>query len=134
MQLKNYQKLILIYNIYEMEKLIELLNEYEDLTDAEECEKWYIDEYDRISEWWRRTQWTNTWICSKKFGFIKWLVDNDKIEINKLREESFNIWLSLSSNFRKNKNGGLKHYYECKLLMLLAISDTTIDDLISYLK
>ena len=33
-----------------MKKLIELLNEYEDLSDAEECEKWYIDEYNRISE------------------------------------------------------------------------------------
>ena len=30
-----------------MEKLIKLLNEYEDLTDAEKCEQWYIDDYER---------------------------------------------------------------------------------------
>jgi hypothetical protein len=96
------------------------LNEYEDLSDAEECEKWKIDEYDRISEWGWRSQWTNGWICSKKFWFIKWLVENDKIDRDKV-DDKFERPFYWYTN------------YEI-VLMLLSISSSPIDDLISYLK
>lgn len=110
-------------------KLIELLNEYEDLSDAEECEKWCIDEYDRISEWWRRSQWTNNWICSKNFGFIKWLVDNDKIDRDKnvLAFEFSSVYTYDGENYED-------HIKECKLLMLLAIQSEPLKFLISILK
>ena len=115
-----------------MEKLIELLNEYEELTDAEECEKRYIDEYDRISEWWRRAQWTNTWICSKKFGFIKWLVDNDKID----RVEVWSTWMTKPTYWYTTEP-----YTTCKsiklentILMVLAIQDEPLTFLISILR
>ena len=108
-----------------MKKLIELLNEFEDLT--EECEQWCIDDYGRISEWWWWSEWTESWICSKKFGFIKWLVDNDKIDRERFYDKARNI----ISDF------DLKWKYEWasnEVIMILAISDTPIYDLISYLR
>lgn len=63
-----------------------------------------------------------TVIC-KEFWFIKWLVENDKINFYKWKFLEYPIW---SNN-----------YDECDYLDLiqwLAISDTPIDDLIYYLK
>jgi hypothetical protein len=51
--------------------------------------------------------------------FIKWLVDNDKIDFDKIQ-----IWFQLT----------LWYWKYDSLLMLLSISDTPIEDLISYLK
>ena len=63
--------------------------------------------------------------------FIKWLVDNDKIDRKKLEIRPFSDELVYSDSdctvYRSDTT------YEM-LLMLLAISDTPIDDLISYLK
>ena len=94
-----------------MGKLIELLNEYSK-------EIWYFNEED--------LQWqTKAWILSKEFWFIKWLVENDKIKLPSVADELPPMyWYDYSSN-------------ECKsdrLIMLLSISDTPIDDLVSYLK
>ena len=97
--------------------LIELLNEYSK-------EIWYFNEED--------LQWqTKAWILSKEFWFIKWLVENDKID----------IWQKL---FNLTKNDNRKSIicdldnndfsWEDTFLMLLSISDTPIEDLISYLK
>lgn len=85
-----------------MEKLLKLLKEY-----APDYCKDYPDDIimDEI-------------VISKRFGFIQWLVDNDKIKLWAYDVEwyHFNI-----------------HTY-LDLIMLLAISDTPIDDLFSYLK
>ena len=97
--------------------LIELLNEYSK-------EIWYFNEED--------LQWqTKAWILSKEFWFIKWLVENDKID----------IWQKL---FNLTKNDNRKSIicdldnndfsWEDTFLMLLSISDTPIEDLISYLR
>lgn len=111
-----------------MDKLVGLLNEYE----VEKkplrlqrnyylCWKWimYIDEeWEDVDDY--RTDYE---IISKEYGFIKWLVDNDKIE------------LPTSCAIDKNNDYSereIKSDYE-SLLMLLAISDTPIDDLISIL-
>ena len=61
-------------------------------------------------------------LLSTEAMFIKWLVENDKIDIEKEIKNSELNWLH-------------EHYLrEDCLLMLLSISDTPIDDLISYLK
>lgn len=98
-----------------MEKLVKLLNEY-----------WEIRKYNNVGiiEWVEHTKWNlywkyweNTWsymvVISKEYGFIKWLVDNDKIGIPTL------VW-RLDA-------------YET-VLCDLAISSTPIETLISYLK
>ena len=92
-----------------MEKLIELLNEYEN---TDNWENWYQVEF-RESK-----------IISKKFWFIKWLVENDKIDLMKLKK-----WIE-DNKFYCAKWGKITNM----LLMLLSISDTPIEDLLLYLK
>ena len=58
--------------------------------------------------------------------FIKWLVENDKIDHWKLSN------YIIDNKFFWDKITELKEYES--LLMLLSISDTPIEDLISYLK
>jgi hypothetical protein len=104
-----------------MEKLIELLNEY-----VKELWIWnYV--------WWhnKKTVENSDFIITKKFWFIKWLVDNDKIDLKELDkserkpmysfEEEWKLWFKLF------------WVYE-SLLMLLSIQDNPIDFLISILK
>ena len=103
-----------------MEKLIELLNEFIKIN-------WY---------WWdtkyidfdKDTECFNNWYSSleyeivigRKFWFIEWLVNNDKINLYITPLE----WIEDLDKYNQ----------EDKLLMTLSISDTPIDDLISYLK
>ena len=65
-----------------MEKLIELFKEYVDnhWTDTKDIEKeyWVID-YWQWFQYWTREYLYET-IISKKFWFISWLVENDKIK------------------------------------------------------
>jgi hypothetical protein len=67
-------------------------------------------------------------------GFIKWLVENDKIDIDKLKFQSdfmFPLW----KDFDQLGSEEIEEYSEYEsLLMLLSISSSPIDDLISYLK
>lgn len=93
-----------------MEKLIELLNEYEfkvadtyNYAEREVTE----DDLERLSER----------IISKKYWFIQWLVENDKIDKSKV--------FSFIDTADKP--------YE-DILCLLALSDEPISDLISFLK
>jgi hypothetical protein len=97
-------------------KLLELLNEYEN---TDNWENWYQVEF-RESK-----------IISKKFWFIGWLVENDKID---LWQKLFNL---TKNDNRKSIICDLDNNdfsWEDTFLMLLSISDTPIDDLISYLK
>ena len=97
----------------EIWKLIELLNEYEN---TDNWENRYQVEF-RESK-----------IISKKFWFIKWLVENDKIDLDKVKE----IWIK--HNGRMDVDGLYRFSVYERILMLLSISDTPIEDLISYLK
>ena len=93
-----------------IEKLIELLNEY-----AKVLRIWdYV--------WWhnKETVENSDYIFTKKFWFIWWLVENDKIDRDKV-DDKFERPFYWYTN------------YEI-VLMLLSISDTPIEDLISYLK
>ena len=66
-----------------------------------------------------------TRIISKEYGFIKWLVDNDKIDYhNKI---NYDISLAINRVLKKTTR-------EERLLMMLAIQDEPIEFLISCLK
>ena len=107
-----------------MEKLIELLNEYTKkekfwiiwkLWEDPIWVYWYVN--DKYWLWWA----SKLVIISKEYWFIKWLVENDKIDLLQLDNR---IALSMSIEFNKVE----------RVLMALSISDTPIEDLISYLK
>ena len=93
----------------QMEKLIELLNEYEKESKL------------KSEIFWEKSEFI---VISKKFWFIKWLVENDKIDIQKMEEKSEYTFI---------KNGWGEHIIE-DVLMLLSIQDETINFLISILK
>lgn len=86
-------------------KLIELLNEYE---------PWNLP-ITKISG-----QWIDL-VISKRYWFIEWLVENDKIDIEKLESLNFNDVLYLRTVY----------YW---MLMLLSIQDNPIEFLVSILK
>ena len=112
-----------------MEKLIELLNEYEKKgrkSEYYEWEKWIwwpnnLFRRDTRDEEWSHlySDTADTYVISKKFWFIKWLVENEKIK-----------W---DEKFYLEDDEWLFGIYEC-ILMQLSISDTPIEDLILYLK
>jgi len=98
-----------------MEKLIELLNEFNPSMEWR-MEDWVLESrLDFPAEY-----VAYRWICSKNYWFIKWLVENDKIDIDKLE--------------KKVLKENLIRKFDEWLLMLLSISDTPIEDLISYLR
>ena len=106
-----------------MDKLIELLNEYEDWMVS--WVKEYVEEFgvfvlntEQMIE--------EEIIISKSFGFIKWLVENDKIDFDK-------CWRCYEINSTYD-HYNLEDRQDLWLVMLLSISDTPIEDLISYLK
>ena len=99
-----------------MEKLLKLLNEYDSWWD-------YDDYYWPYQYWQDRDAYhlCKYQLVSKEYWFIKWLVENDKIDFEMEMD---------TLPFREK--------YDIKksdfLIMLLSISDTPIDDLILYLK
>lgn len=116
-----------------LENFVDLLNKHMKETKGKNED---IGEYLNYAEDWRRTflyeiDWAyydidECVILSKKYGFIKWLVDNDKIDFDKVyeKEENENIDICMSW-----KDADM--YW---LLMLLAIQDDPISFLISILK
>ena len=91
-----------------MEKLIELLNEREkELSPSVQV------------EWTEFSVGINKWyLISKECWFIKWLVDNNKINLGKAK--GWEIMLSRTD--------------EENIIWRLSISNSPIEDLISYLK
>ena len=118
-----------------MEKLLELLNEYEE--DKIKESKWLDVMYIWKNEWtlhyYDNYKDENVFdnvrflIISKVYWFIKWLVDNDKIDRWKIEERiSGDVSLYLDNR---------EYYWRYKwLLMLLSIQDNPIEFLISVLK
>lgn len=109
-----------------MEKLLQLLNEYRLEKGASEYTKY-------ISETWYFTHKLYfyehySWVISKKFWFIQWLVENDKIILQKdiIRRVEY-------SNYGVMED---IHYYSAyeSILMYLAIQDDPISFLSSILK
>ena len=115
-----------------MEKLIELLNEYEKSKTHIDY-TWKIEDKSEKRMCWVEYTWAyvneeemERIVISKKYMFIKRLVDNDKIDLDKLidiRERDY--WQIRYSEWFTN---------EQILLMLLSIQDNPIEFLCSVLK
>lgn len=106
-----------------MDKIIELLIEY-DWWDY--VKNWLtISEKIKFEDYVSLTYYKDMTyeIISKEYRFIEWLVENDKIDFKKLYDDV--------SDYCED----LVPYpaYDC-LLMLLAISEQPLKDLLSYLK
>ena len=99
----------------EMKKLIELLNEYEGQ------DTWsYDEEMGMPYYWWGDDCDYEAYLISKKYWFIKWLVENEKVEENSdLITLASELWCAFSSDV---------------LLMYLAIQDEPIQFLVSIIK
>lgn len=118
-----------------MEKLLKLLNEFE-----KEKKSWYtrknIDSYDNCVYWvdsdWETEITMYSDLYSKYYGFIKWLIDKDRINRNDIdRAELHNTHRLFEYDYWVEDIN--KQYYE-KTLMLLAIQDNPIEFLISVLE
>lgn len=111
----------------EIWKLIELLNEYEPRIAGDG------EHYDNI--WWYRhfmsdkTVANNAtrYIVSKEYWFIKWLVENDKIDQREIEYKFQDALFELEEEEIVKEKSDF-------LIMLLSISSSPIEDLISYLK
>ena len=114
----------------EIWKLIELLNEYEkswlNEFELEKYEEWWYCKWNwRIfrGNWENGNELTPYELYSKQYWFIKWLVENDKINRPKFFDAVSDYCEELVP-YPANET----------LLMLLSISDTPIEDLLLYLK
>lgn len=131
-----------------MEKLIELLNEYEysmfedkslatewwDIQDGVVFEKNFCETIDDKK---RDVTMNETHLISKKYGFIKRLVDNDKIDREKVGEKNKNWYDITRVNPDDDYIDSMETYddeADLYLLMLLSIQDSPIEFLISILK
>lgn len=109
-------------------KLLELLNEYET------PRSWVVyksyDDYDWFfywvdCDWETEIVWSDSLICSKKFWFIKWLVENDKIAYDIPNNSDLYRAFELACISLDNAD---------YITMLLSIQDEPIEFLISILK
>ena len=114
-----------------MDKLIELLNERDV---GEECwELYYLSNGIIRDDWWNILYDYRT--ISKQFWFIKWLVENDKIDKKKIDTRLVrNVESHYDEDWYWVENSYEDYSDTDTLLMLLSISNSPIDDLISYLK
>ena len=119
----------------EIWKLIELLNEYENRDDDQQIE-WRIWEWDKwengkvrwivndVYMWWV----SELVVCSAYYWFIKWLVENDKIDTDPIRTRVKRVYVELEPREFTPQD------FVDRVIMLLSISDTPIEDIILYLK
>lgn len=110
-----------------MEKLIKLLNEYSKLKE----ERYLGEEWQPIrtrKEYELEYPIERIRIISKPYWFIKRLVEKNKIDIERLHK-IVDYRLEIKENYLNAHD-----YNSDLLLMLLSISSTPIEDLISYLR
>jgi hypothetical protein len=102
-----------------MEKLVELLNEYEKERWTNRVCYWVdigVFQLFIMSEW---ITYRFSYVISKEYWFIKWLVENEKIDFSNI-----DFYFLQREQYTKTES----------LLMLLAIQDNPIEFLISILK
>ena len=104
-------------------KLIKLLNEYDDWMVS-----WFKEYVEEFGVFILNTEqmMEEEIIISKSFGFIKWLVDNDKIDLERILKENWQFRL-FYYDLERVKN------YD-RLVMYLSVEDNPIEFLISILK
>lgn len=132
-----------------MEKLIELLNKFEREVYKDEHKYVEFPDWTR-DDWWYWYIWNkfNVWeedwlnysianyrdynselvIISKKFWFIKWLVENDKIDLDKVEKKFYNE-ICTTDYWDKDRA-----YWKSNLVIsVLSISNNPIQDLLDLL-
>lgn len=129
-----------------MEKLLKLINEYEeewiifDEVDDEEC---FVDVHPCTL--WTEYNWHlwfnnankvqfDKWMfdrvaISKEYGFIQWLVENDKIDVNKVKKEFYNN-ICITEYWDEDR----VMWDDNLVIAVLSISDSPIKFLCSILK
>ena len=114
-----------------MEKLVELLNEYENQLDLKWCTRseqpnfiWHIKAVSEYSD--NILYNADLAVTSKRYWFIKWLVENDKID-SWTRNPLF-----ITELVGEQEKQIPYSFYE-EMLIRLALSENPIEDLISYL-
>ena len=113
-----------------MEKLIELLKEYDKIRSKKSNKSFnrdlLLNNFVNLPD---RSLWESELIViSSSYWFIKWLVDNDKIDLEKIwrfKAERKNTQIIAIAN---------KSDFYLSLLMLLSIQDEPINFLVSILK
>ena len=125
-----------------MQKLIELLNEYN--RDVLKCSDMWELKNSKDNPWTKYITLSSVWawkiylwIISKEYWFIKRLIENDKIDFNFVeRVWSWDFIYDMDSPYYNRCTcEDLEEYNDVdRVLMLLAISDEPIDLLVSYLK
>ena len=121
-----------------MEKLIELLNEWQEKELWKAWAKYLM--FDWINKVFRLNNGCSLCqelVLSHRFCFVKWLVDNDKIDTSKVNDKNLNgyeIELRIRAVKELVADSEEKTVLYLNLLMLLSISDTPIEDIILYLK
>lgn len=118
-----------------MEKLIELYYEYKlDLLKREMRVNWATEREIEMADTEKVEEEELNGDLNKLSElkpFVKWLVDNDKIDFKKV----YNVWTIEKVFYYEGQVDSTEEFNrEDEVLMLLAISDTPIEDLISYLK
>ena len=123
-----------------IEKLIALLNEFET------PQSWVVfksyDDYDWTfywvdCDWETEIAWSDSFVCGKRFWWIKWLVENDKIDTSKANDKNLNgyeIELRIRAVKELVADSEEKTVLYLNLLMLLAIQDEPIRFLCEILK
>ena len=125
-----------------LEKLIELLLNYEEEIKKSEWDyRYYWNMIDSLQLECRNVissqilMREERWLIliSKSYGFVQRLVENDKIDFdNRDLKDRFMNEFERYPQFQNNTTN--REFNINGLLMLLSISDTPIDDLISYLR
>ena len=119
-----------------MEKLIELLNKYEKETKKSEYSEWRGLLWGRPQYLRCDTVESELLIISKGYHFIKWLVENEKIEWEKVYEnlKDYEVEIRIRAVKKLQLSSEKKSLWYLELLMLLSIQDEPIEFLVSILK
>ena len=109
-----------------MKKLIKLLNEWLKYKEKFWPDKltrvtWIDDSWELLFKLKNWCYWSVEYVISKRCEFIKRLVNNDKINFDKLEDNSDWYFIDLSDNY-------------LEILSLLSIQDNPIEFLVSILK
>ena len=121
-----------------MEKLLDLLNEhFKEKYKNSKRNLIYFERYDDVNHWFNMNNEDRVYnwfvaeetIFGKRYRFIQWLVENDKLDLwsNTFTEkEEYYFWEQPDFTFQSVKY--------THLLMLLSVSESPIEFLISILK
>ena len=126
-----------------MDRLVALLNEFE-----KERKSWFtwrsIDSYDNcvygVDCDWETEITMYSDLYSKQFWFIKWLVDNDNIDLDKLKDNitfttiTHSIWIWYDWRTVKEWESIIKAIWTNAIIAYLSIQDNPIEFLISVLR